>query len=147
MLPLLDEFGTRCEVGDAKVTIAGDLKCKYVIHAVGPDFGLADTDADIPIIMRKLVSAYRQATLAAKEHKMKKIAFCILSGGIYRGNVPLRILCAVGWKTIAAYLYDGLERVYFYTYTNYKKKEVMDLANSIHVPAPDPEYFWETVLS
>ena len=139
-LPLLDERGTRCEVGDAKVTIAGDLKCKYVIHAVGPNFGLAHEGTDIPIIMRELVSAYRQAMLAAKEHKMKNIAFCILSGGIYRGNVPLRTLCAVAWKTIAAYLYDGLERVYFYTYTEYEKKEVKDLANSICMA---PDTFWQ----
>ena len=129
-------------MGDAKVTIAGDLKCKYVIHAVGPNFGLVSGYNDsFWEYAAKLMSAYRQAMIDAKLHKMKKIAFCILSGGIYRGNVPLHILCAVAWKTIAAHLYDGLERVYFYTYTDYEKKEVMDLANSISAPPPDT--FWQ----
>lgn len=152
-LPLLDEqLGTRCEVGDAKVTIAGgDLKCKYVIHAVGPNFGLAQ-HGSYGKFAAKLVSAYRQAMLAAKEHKMKKIAFCILSGGIYRGEMPLYNLCKFAFKTIAAYLYDGLEEVYFYTYTEDEKKTVSDLARELFDPSEARKHLcpgdkWQTVFS
>lgn len=145
-LPLLDEFGTRCEVGDAKVTIAGDLKCKYVIHAVGPDFGrVSGYDGSFGGFAAKLVSAYRQAMIAAKEHKMKKIAFCIISGGIYRGSYPLWVMCEIAFKTIAAYLYDGLEEVYFYTYTEYEKKEVSESARSLSTRFSAD--YWQTRLS
>ena len=42
-LPTIDgsPFGPRCKTGDAKMTIAGNLPCDKVIHAVGPIFGHA----------------------------------------------------------------------------------------------------------
>ena len=39
-LPLVGpaSMGVRCRAGDAVITIGGDLRAKWCIHAVGPDF-------------------------------------------------------------------------------------------------------------
>ena len=52
-----------CETGQAKITGAGDLLCKYVIHAVGPVwYGGNDGEREL------LVSCYEKSLLLAWEH-------------------------------------------------------------------------------
>ena len=67
-----------CDPGDAKVTGAGRLSARYVIHAVGPvwrggDEGEAAT----------LASCYRRAVELASEHGCATVAFPAISTGIY----------------------------------------------------------------
>ena len=70
-----DEIGG-CLVGGAAITGGGNLRARYVIHAVGP-FG-RDTDAD-----EKLSSATRNSLRVAEENGLTSIAFPAISTGVF----------------------------------------------------------------
>ena len=57
-------------------TEAGNLPCKYVIHAVGPVWGEGDEDA-------RLAAAVRGSLQRADELKLATIAFPAISTGIF----------------------------------------------------------------
>ena len=63
-------------VGGAVYTTAGNLKAKYVIHAVGPIWGEGDEE-------RKLRSAVRSALKLADELGLNSIALPAISTGIF----------------------------------------------------------------
>ena len=65
-----------CAEGEAVVTGAGDLPCRWVIHAVGP-LG-SDPDRD-----RKLASACRAALARAEEIGAESIALPAISTGVF----------------------------------------------------------------
>ena len=65
-----------CPVGEAVVTGGGNLKARYVIHAVGP-LG-SDARAD-----EKLASACRAALTRAAELKIDSIAIPAISTGVF----------------------------------------------------------------
>jgi O-acetyl-ADP-ribose deacetylase (regulator of RNase III) len=65
------------EVEEAVLTGGGNLKAKYVIHAVGPVYGEGDEDD-------KLLKATQNSLKIAAEKKMKNIAFPAISTGIFR---------------------------------------------------------------
>ena len=67
-----------CEPGDAKVTGAGRLHARFVIHAVGPVWrGGGDGEA------ATLASCYRRAIELASEHGAAVVALPAISTGIY----------------------------------------------------------------
>lgn len=63
-------------VGDAAITGAGKLPCKYVIHAVGPRMGEGDED-------NKLRNAVLNSFRLASEKGLKSISLPALSSGIF----------------------------------------------------------------
>ena len=63
-------------VGGAAITTGGNLKAKYVIHAVGPRMGEGDED-------RKLEDATRSSLKLANEKGLSSIAFPAISTGIF----------------------------------------------------------------
>lgn len=71
------ENGVRCPTGKARITEAFDLKAKYVIHTVGPRYGI-DKDPDT-----LLASAYRSSLDLAVSHGCRSIAFPAISCGVY----------------------------------------------------------------
>ena len=93
-------------VGKAVITGAGTLKCRYVIHAVGPRMGEGDEDA-------KLKNATLNSLRVAEEHKLKSMAFCAISTGIF--GYPLGRCAAVMIRTVMDTLAGGtcLEYVVF----------------------------------
>lgn len=105
-LPLLDG-GIRCATGDAKITISGELPCKHVVHAVGPNFCC---DADMSELLDLLKDAYKNALARAQEYGLKSVAFCILSAGIFRGSCPLKTVIKTAIDTIAEHA-GNLENV------------------------------------
>lgn len=62
--------------GNAAVTSAGNLPCRYVIHAVGPVMGEGDEDL-------KLRNATLSAFERAQELRLKSIALPAISTGIF----------------------------------------------------------------
>ena len=63
-------------VGGAAITTGGDLKARYVIHAVGPRMGEGDED-------RKLADATRNSLKLANEKGLANITFPAISTGIF----------------------------------------------------------------
>ncbi len=67
-----------CPTGEAKITCAYDLPCKYVIHTVGPVwYGGKDGEAE------DLRNCYLNSLKIAKEKNIRKIAFPSISTGVY----------------------------------------------------------------
>ena len=63
-------------VGEAAITTAGNLKAKYVIHAVGPRMGEGDEDD-------KLKNATLNSLMLADEYNFRSIAFPAISTGVF----------------------------------------------------------------
>lgn len=96
---LLEECRTLggCETGSAKLTGAGKLPCRYVIHAVGPRWKDGKHGE-----REKLTSCYRTALALAKERGCKSIAFPLISAGIY--GYPKEEALKVAMETIQSCL-------------------------------------------
>lgn len=69
--------GVRCPTGSSRITEAGDLQARYVIHTVGPRFHI-DPEPE-----KLLASCYRTALDLAIEHYCATIAFPAISCGAY----------------------------------------------------------------
>lgn len=67
-----------CETGDAKITGAGDLRARHVIHTVGPVWQGGDRgEAEL------LASCYSRSIELAAEHACHSIAFPAISTGVF----------------------------------------------------------------
>lgn len=94
-----------CETGSAKVTGAGNLPCRYVIHAVGPQWrGGAYGERGL------LASCYRTSLALAKEKGCETVAFPLISSGIY--GYPKDQALRVAIDTIGAFLLENDMTVY-----------------------------------
>ena len=74
--------------GDAVITPSFNIKnCKYIIHAVGPNFSIDRNSFD------KLMLAYYNSLLVLKENNLHSISFPLISSGIYAGDLenPVRV--------------------------------------------------------
>ena len=67
-----------CPTGEAKITQAYQLPCKYVIHTVGPVYGQHNGDE-----AQLLSNCYTNSLLLAKQYRLKSIAFPAISCGAY----------------------------------------------------------------
>ena len=68
--------------GDAVITPAFNItNAKYIIHAVGPDFG------HTPNAFDKLFNAYYNALKVLMENNLHTISFPLISSGIFGGNL------------------------------------------------------------
>jgi len=93
-------------VGGAVITTAGNLKAKYVIHAVGPRMGEGNED-------QKLKNATLNSLKVADENNLKSISFPAISAGIF--GFPIESCAEIMLKTTIYYLKGktGLEKVVF----------------------------------
>lgn len=68
-----------CQTGEAKITSAYNLPCKYVIHTVGPVwYGGTNNEEE------NLHNCYINSIKLADSYKCKSVAFPCISTGVYR---------------------------------------------------------------
>ena len=101
---IMAELKTRykgCPTGSAVITAGGNLKAKYVIHAVGPRYSATAKDAEL------LASAYRKCLELCSQNKISSVAFPSISTGIY--GYPVEEASCIALKTVKDYLKDHPE--------------------------------------
>ena len=87
-----------CATGDAKITSAGRLKARYVIHAVGPIYWREGSERAAEL----LASAYRRSLEVAAAHGVRSVAFPAISTGAY--GYPMDEGARVALETVLEYL-------------------------------------------
>ncbi len=87
-----------CPTGSAVITSGGNLKAKYVIHAVGPRYSGSPKDPEL------LSGAYRKSLELCTQNKIASIAFPSISTGIY--GYPVKEASRIALKTVMDYLKD-----------------------------------------
>jgi O-acetyl-ADP-ribose deacetylase (regulator of RNase III) len=76
---MMDQQGQEEPTGQAKITPAYNLPCKYVIHTVGPIVQGKLTEKHCTL----LKSCYRSCLELAEESGVTSIAFCCISTGVF----------------------------------------------------------------
>ena len=82
-----------CPTGEARITGAGRLPVRHVIHAVGPVW--SGGSAGEPEL---LASAYRHSVELAAEHRCARVAFPAISAGVY--GYPLEGAARVALRAV-----------------------------------------------
>jgi O-acetyl-ADP-ribose deacetylase (regulator of RNase III) len=98
-------------VGGAVITTGGNLKAKYVIHAVGPRMGEGNED-------KKLRNAAFNSLKLMDEKRLKTIAFPAISTGIF--GYPIEKCAEIMIATSKEYLSSTtqIQEVIFCLYSN-----------------------------
>ena len=86
-----------CETGNAKITGAYKLPCKYVIHTVGPVWhGGSHGEAQL------LENCYRNSLELASKQGIRSIAFPSISTGVY--SYPLDQAADIAVNTVSSFV-------------------------------------------
>ena len=94
-----------CRIGEAKITGAYRLPCKYVIHTAGPVWNGGKCGE-----REQLASCYRTSLALAKEHGCETVAFPLISSGIF--GYPKDQALRVAVDTIGEFLLHNDMTVY-----------------------------------
>ncbi len=138
---LLEECKTLhgCETGEAKMTGAYNLPCKYVIHTVGPIWnGGKHKEAEL------LANCYRHSLQVAVDHRIRSVAFPSISTGVY--SYPVEEAAKIAVRTVNQFIeehpgeLDLVEWVLFdeHTHDVYEKAlQMLQVSKIVHSPQLD----------
>jgi len=95
---LMERQGYPEPTGQAKITPAFNLPCRYVLHTVGPIISGRVTKEDEEL----LASCYRSCLELAAENKLQSVAFCCISTGEF--HFPNELAAEIAVRTVKEFL-------------------------------------------
>ena len=95
--------GRSLSVGEAVYTKAGNLPCKYVIHAVGPEWGKQSEKKTVNLLQKACVESLKVASKLC----LSSIALPAISSGVF--SVPIDLCASSMLKGVEQYL-DQLKK-------------------------------------
>lgn len=107
--------------GQAKITPAYNLPCKYVIHTVGPIVSGYLTEEDCEL----LKSCYLSCLNEAVKNNLKSIAFCCISTGVF--GFPKRKAAEIAVNTVKEYQKEHEIEVIFNVFKDSDKQIYREL--------------------
>lgn len=100
--------GVRCPTGEARITKAGKLEAKHVIHTVGPVWEGGGYDEE-----QLLANCYRNCLKLAEEYQLSSIAFPAISTGVF--GFPAERATKIAVRGVEEFSYSAkhLQKVIF----------------------------------
>ena len=95
---LMEKQGHPEPTGQAKITPAFNLPCRYVLHTVGPIIGGRVSRHDREL----LASCYRSCLELAAENHLESVAFCCISTGEF--HFPNELAAEIAVRTVREFL-------------------------------------------
>ena len=124
----MKEQGHDEPVGQAKLTPAFNLPCRYVLHTVGPYVGGRLTEAH----RAQLASCYRSCLETAEQHGLENVAFCCISTGEF--HFPREEAAQIAIQTVQTYQKHSAIKVIFNVFQESDERLYQRLLGS-HRPA------------
>lgn len=106
---MMEKQGYEEPTGQAKITPAFNLPCRYVLHTVGPIVRGRSTEKDC----RLLASCYQSCLELAVENHLKSVAFCCISTGEF--HFPNEKAAEIAVETVKDFMKKktSIEKVVF----------------------------------
>ena len=95
---IMERQGCPEPTGQAKITPAFNLPCRYILHTVGPIVDESPTERDCA----QLESCYRACLTLAAENHLESIAFCCISTGEF--HFPNEQTAQIAVQTVKTFL-------------------------------------------
>ena len=115
---IMDRQGHPEPTGQAKLTTAFNLPCRYVLHTVGPIIHGRVTQQDRAL----LASCYRSCLELAAENGLESVAFCCISTGEF--HFPNQLAAEIAVQTVKEFLkkQTSVKKVIFNVFKDMDKK-------------------------
>ena len=95
---MMEKQGYPEPTGQAKITPAFDLPCRYILHTVGPIITGRVTQRDRAL----LAACYRSCLELAAENNLESVAFCCISTGEF--HFPNELAAEIAVSTVREFL-------------------------------------------
>ena len=114
---LMQQQGCPEPIGQAKITPAFNLPCRYVLHTVGPVINGRVTKEDEEL----LASCYHSCLELAAKNELESVAFCCISTGEF--HFPNELAAEIAVRTVKDFLkkQTGVKKVIFNVFKDQDK--------------------------
>ncbi len=121
----MDETGERCPTGEVRVTAAGNLKAKWIIHAVGPVYDVKRVEE----CEKDLERVHWKALEAAHLRGCLSIAFPAISTGAYR--FPVDSAARIAMDVMSDFLQNQVSEVNDIRFVLFSEEHLRTFENAL----------------